>query len=62
MEILVYIVIAIIIVIVFICGGILGWIIKGVEAIFDFLAEGWSYTWGCLLLFFIILCILFSFL
>ena len=45
MEILAIIGIIVIALIVFTGGGILGWIIKGIGAIFEFLLEGW---WSCL--------------
>ena len=45
MEILVIIGIIVIALIVFTGGGILGWIFKGIGAIFELLLEGW---WSCL--------------
>lgn len=45
MEILATIGIIVLALIVFTGGGLFGWILKGIGAIFEFLLEGW---WSCL--------------
>ncbi len=42
MEILAIIGILVLILIIFTCGGILGWLLKGIGAVFDLLLEGWG--------------------
>jgi len=42
MEILAIIGIIVLVLIVFTGGGILGWLLKGIGAIFELLLEGWS--------------------
>ena len=42
MEVLAVIGIIVLILIIFTCGGILGWLFKGLGAIFEFLLEGWG--------------------
>ena len=42
----------------FVGGGLLGWLIKGVEVVFSFLSEGCSHTLGCLLWIIIGFCVL----
>jgi len=42
MEILAIIGILVLILIVFTGGGILGWLLKGIGAVFDLLLEGWG--------------------
>jgi hypothetical protein len=57
MEILAIIGIIVLILIIFTGGGILGWLFKGIGAIFEFLLEGWG---SCLrVLVWIVLIILF---
>lgn len=48
MTILTIIGVVVLIVLIFVGGGLLGWIIKGLEVIFSFLMEGCSHTLGCL--------------
>ena len=56
MEIITIIGVIVLIIIIFIGGGILGWLFKGFGAIFEFLLEGWS---SCLrVIFWIILIII----
>ena len=56
MEVLAIIGIIVLILIVFTGGGILGWLFKGLGAIFEFLLEGWG---SCLrVIFWIILIII----
>jgi hypothetical protein len=42
MEILAIIGLIVLLLIIFTGGGILGWLFKGIGAIFDFLLEGWG--------------------
>ena len=42
MEVLAIIGIIVLVLIVFTGGGLLGWLLKGLEAIFEFLLEGWG--------------------
>ena len=56
MEILAVIGILAIIAIIFTGGGLLGWVFKGIGAIFGFLSEGWT---SCLRVIVIIIGILF---
>jgi hypothetical protein len=42
MEVLAILGILVLILIIFMGGGILGWLFKGVGAIFEFLLEGWG--------------------
>jgi hypothetical protein len=42
MEILTIIGLIVLVLIVFTGGGILGWIIKGIESIFELLLDGWG--------------------
>ena len=42
MEVLAIIGILFLILIIFMSGGILGWLFKGIGAIFEFLLEGWG--------------------
>jgi len=42
MEILLIIGILVLVLIVFTGGGILGWLLKGIGAVFDLLLEGWG--------------------
>ena len=42
MEILIFIGLIVVILAVFTGGGILGWLLKGIGAIFEFLLEGWG--------------------
>ena len=48
MEILAVIGILLVILIVFIGGGLLGWVLKGLGVVFDFLWDGCSTSLGCL--------------
>ena len=57
MEVLAIIGVIILLLIIFTAGGILGWLFKGLGAIFEFLLEGWG---SCLrVIFWIVLIILF---
>jgi hypothetical protein len=57
MEVLAIIGIIVLVFIIFTAGGILGWLLKGLGAIFEFLLEGWG---SCLrVLVWIVLIILF---
>ncbi|MCR5837072.1 MAG: hypothetical protein K6G88_11245 [Lachnospiraceae bacterium] len=59
MEILTIIGLIVLVLIVFTGGGILGWVLKGLGAIFEFLLEGWG---SCLrVVVWIILILLFLF-
>ena len=58
MEILTVIGIIILIIIAFVCLGLLGWILKAFGWVFDILKEGCSTSLGCLFWVFIILLIL----
>ena len=58
MTILTIIGIIVLIVLLFVGGGLLGWLIKGVEIVFSFLSEGCSHTLGCLFWVFIGFCAL----
>lgn len=42
MEVLTIIGVIVLIIIIFTGGGIFGWLLKGLGAIFEFLLEGWS--------------------
>jgi hypothetical protein len=42
MEVLTIIGVIVLIIIIFTSGGILGWLFKGLGAIFEFLLEGWG--------------------
>ena len=42
MEVLTIIGVIVLIIIIFTGGGILGWLFKGIGAIFEFLLEGWG--------------------
>ena len=42
MEILTILGIVVVIILIFVCGGILGWIFKGIGSVFDFLSDGWG--------------------
>ena len=42
MEVLAIIGVIILLLIIFTAGGIFGWLLKGLGAIFEFLLEGWS--------------------
>ena len=50
--------IIVLIALLFVGGGLLGWLIKGVEVVFSFLMDGCSNTLGCLLWIFIGICVL----
>lgn len=58
MTILTIIGVVVLIVLLFVGGGLLGWLIKGLEVVLNFLAEGWSNIFGCLFWVFIILLVL----
>lgn len=58
MEVLAIIGILIILLAIFTGGGILGWILRGIQGIFSLLFEGWSNIFGCLFWVFIILLVL----
>lgn len=58
MEVLAIIGILLILLAIFTGGGILGWILRGIQGIFSLLAEGWSNIFGCLFWAFIILLVL----
>lgn len=58
MTILTIIGVFVLIVLLFVGGGLLGWLIKGIEVVFSFLLEGCSHTLGCLLWIFIGFCVL----
>ncbi len=49
MTILTIIGVVVLILLLFVGGGLLGWLIKGIEMILSFLSEGCSHTLGCLL-------------
>ena len=55
MEVLTVIGIIVLILVIFTGGGILGWILKGLGAVFNFLMQGW---WSCLSVIFWIFIIL----
>lgn len=46
------------ILILFVAGGMFGWMIKGIEIILSFLGEGWSSIFGCLFWAFVIFVLL----
>lgn len=48
MEILAIIGVIVVFALFYIGGGIIGWILKGVEGIMNFLLEGNRSCWGCL--------------
>jgi hypothetical protein len=58
MTILTIIGVVVLIVLLFVGGGLLGWLIKGLEAVFTFLSEGCSHTLGCLFWIIIGFCVL----
>jgi hypothetical protein len=58
MEVLAIIGILLILLAIFTGGGILGWILRGIQGIFSLLAEGWSNIFGCLFWVFIIILVL----
>jgi hypothetical protein len=58
MTILTIIGVVVLIVLLFVGGGLLGWLIKGLEVVFTFLSEGCSHTLGCLFWIFIVFCAL----
>ena len=58
MTILTIIGVFVLIILFFVGGGLLGWLIKGIEVVFSFLLEGCSHTLGCLLWIFIGFCVL----
>jgi hypothetical protein len=58
MEVLAIIGIMVLILIIFTGGGILGWLFKGIGAIFEFLLDGWGSCLRVLLWIFIIFCLL----
>ena len=63
MEVLAIIGILFLILIIFMGGGILGWLFKGVGAIFEFLLEGWGsclrvIVWIVLILLFLLALVL----
>ena len=58
MTILTIIGIVVLIILLFVGGGLLGWVIKGLEVVFNFLSEGCSHTLGCLFWIFIGFCVL----
>lgn len=58
MEVLAIIGILLILLAIFTGGGILGWILRGIQGIFSLLAEGWSNIFSCLFWVFIIILVL----
>lgn len=58
MEILIFIGLLLLLVLLFVCGGLLGWLLKGIELIFNFLAQGCSNTMGCLFWLFVVFVLL----
>jgi len=63
MEVLAIIGILFLILIIFMSGGILGWLFKGIGAIFEFLLEGWGsclrvIAWIVLILLFLLALVL----
>ena len=58
MTILAIIGVVVLIILLFVGGGLLGWVIKGLEVVFNFLLEGCSHTLGCLFWIFIVFCAL----
>jgi len=62
MTILTIIGVVVLIGLLFVGGGLLGWLIKGVEVVFSFLMDGCSHTLGCLLWIFIGICLIIVFL
>ena len=55
MEVLTVIGIIVLIIIAFVCFGLLGWVLKAFGWVFDFLQEGCSTSLGCLFWVFIVL-------
>ena len=55
MEILLVIGIIILLIVCFVAFGLLGWVLKALGVVFDFLQEGCSTSFGCLFWVFIIL-------
>ena len=62
MTILTIVGIIVLIVLLFVGGGLLGWLIKGVEVVFSFLMDGCFHSLGCLLWIFIGICLIVVFL
>ena len=63
MEVLAILGILVLILIIFMGGGILGWLFKGIGAIFEFLLEGWGsclrvIAWIVLILLFLLALVL----
>ena len=58
MTILTIIGLIVLIALLFVGGGLLGWLIKGVGAIFSFLMDGCGSTLGCLFWIFIGFCVI----
>ena len=58
MTILTVIGVVVLITLLFVGGGLLGWLITGGEVVFNFLSEGCSHTLGCLFWIFIGFCVL----
>ena len=48
MEILIIIGLIVVLLLILTGGGILGWLLRGLGAIFDMLLEGWNSILGCL--------------
>jgi len=61
MEILAIIGLLVLLLIVFTGGGILGWLFKGIGAIFDLLLDGWGSCLKVIIWIFIIFCLLIVF-
>ena len=58
MEILAIIGLFVLVLIIFTGGGILGWLLKGIGAIFEFLLDGWGSCLRVILWIIIIFCLL----
>ena len=58
MDVLTVIGIIVLIIIAFVCFGLLGWVLKAFGWVFDFLQEGCSTSLGCLFWVFIVLILL----
>ena len=58
MTILTIIGVVVLIGLLFVGGGLLGWLIKGFEILFSFMSEGCNHTLGCLFWVFVILLVL----
>ena len=55
MEILIFIGLLLLLVLLFVCGGLLGWVLKGLSEVFSFLLEGCGTTIAWIILGFLLL-------